>query len=93
LQKDIPKRCVYTLAYGDIYQVDSENNGPGGKALTEELIPEIEKLVYYNPDSKMRFVTGKSTGGWVCLGLQLFYPEFFDGAWSYSPDPIEFEHF
>lgn len=79
--------------YGDTYQVDSENNGPCGKALTEELIPEIEKLVHYNPASKMRFVTGMSTGGWISLGLQIFYPDFFDGAWSYSPDPIEFEHF
>lgn len=79
--------------YGDTYQVDSENNGPCGKALTQELIPEIEKQVHYNPDSKMRFVTGMSTGGWVSLGLQIFYPDFFDGAWSYSPDPIEFEHF
>ena len=79
--------------YGDTYQVDSENNGPCGKALTAELIPEIEKLVHYNPESKTRFVAGPSTGGWISLGLQIFYPDFFDGAWSYSPDPVEFEHF
>lgn len=79
--------------YGDTYQVDSENNGPCGKALTEELIPEIEKLVHYDPNSKMRFVTGYSTGGWVSLGLQILYPDFFDGTWSYSPDPVEFEHY
>jgi S-formylglutathione hydrolase FrmB len=79
--------------YGDTYQVDSENNGPCGQALTEELIPAIEKLVHYNPVSKKRFVTGMSTGGWVALALQIFYPDFFDGTWSYSPDPIEFDHF
>lgn len=79
--------------YGDTYQVDSENNGPCGKALTEELIPEIEKLVHYNPASKMRFLTGYSTGGWVSLGLQIFYPDFFDGTWSYSPDPVDFSHY
>lgn len=79
--------------YGDTYQVDSENNGPCGKALTEELIPDIEKLVHYDPSSKMRFLCGKSTGGWVALGLQIFYPDFFDGTWSYSPDPVDFEHF
>ena len=28
--------------YGDTYQVDSENNGPCGKALTEELIPQLK---------------------------------------------------
>jgi hypothetical protein len=79
--------------YGDTYQVDSENNGPCGKALTEELIPEIEILVHYKPDSKTRFLTGYSTGGWVAMGLQVFYPDFFDGTWSYSPDPIDFEHY
>ena len=79
--------------YGDTYQVDSENNGPCGKALTEELIPEIERLVHYNPATKMRYLTGYSTGGWVSLGLQIFYPDFFDGTWSYSPDPVDFSHY
>lgn len=79
--------------YGDTYQVDSENNGPCGKALTEELIPEIEKQVHYRRDSGKRYLAGASTGGWVVLGLQIFYPDFFNGVWSYSPDPVEFEHF
>lgn len=79
--------------YGDTYQVDSENNGPCGKALTGELIPLIEKEVGYKPESGMRFLTGYSTGGWVALGLQIFYPDFFNGTWSYSPDPIDFEHY
>jgi hypothetical protein len=79
--------------YGDTYQVDSENNGPCGKALTEELIPAIEKMVHYNPASHNRYLTGLSTGGWVAVGLQVFYPDFFDGTWSYSPDPLEFEHY
>ncbi len=79
--------------YGDTYQVDSENNGPCGKALTEELIPAIEKIVNYNPASKKRYLTGMSTGGWVAVGLQVFYPDFFDGTWSYSPDPLDFEHY
>ena len=79
--------------YGDSYQVDSENNGPCGKALTEELIPEVEKLVHYQKDSGMRFLAGASTGGWVVLGLQILYPDFFNGAWAYSPDPVDFEHY
>jgi len=29
----------------------------------------------------------------VALALQIFYPDFFDGTWSYSPDPVEFEHY
>lgn len=79
--------------YGDTYQVDSENNGPCGQALTEELIPAIEKIVNYNPLSKKRYLAGASTGGWVAMGLQVFYPDFFDGTWSYSPDPLEFSHY
>ncbi len=95
--KDAPQ-IIYVFLdsrgpYGDTYQMDSENNGPCGKALTEELIPEIEKQVGYKSESKMRFLAGASTGGWVALGLQIFYPDFFDGTWSYSPDPVDFEHF
>ena len=95
--KDAPQ-IIYVFLdsqgpYGDTYQMDSENNGPCGQALTEELIPEIEKQVRYNPKSKMRFLTGCSTGGWIALGLQIFYPDFFDGTWSYSPDPVDFEHY
>lgn len=79
--------------FGDTYQVDSENNGPCGQALTQELIPAIEQMVHYQPSSKKRYVTGMSTGGWVSFGLQVLYPDFFDGCWSYSPDPVDFEHY
>ncbi len=95
--KDAPQ-VIYVFLdsegpYGDTYQVDSENNGPCGKALTEELIPAIEKMVHYNPATHNRYLAGRSTGGWVALGLQIFYPDFFDGTWSYSPDPVDFEHY
>jgi len=79
--------------YGDTYQIDSENNGPCGTALTEELIPEIEKQVHYKSENKMRYLAGASTGGWVAFGLQVLYPDFFDGTWSYSPDPVDFTHY
>ena len=79
--------------YGDTYQVDSANNGPCGKALTQELMPEIERLVNYKEESHMRYLVGYSTGGWIALGLQIFYPDLFDSTWSYSPDPVDFEHF
>ena len=95
--KDAPQ-VIYVFLdsqgpYGDSYQVDSENNGPCGKALTEELMPIIENLVQYRPASKMRYLAGASTGGWIAVGLQVFYPDFFDGTWAYSPDPIDFEHY
>jgi hypothetical protein len=33
---------------------------------------------------------GGSTGGWVSLALQVFYPDFFNGAWSGYPDGVDF---
>ena len=36
---------------------------------------------------------GGSTGGWVSLALQVFYPDFFNGAWSYCPDGVDFRAF
>ncbi|MDX8338558.1 alpha/beta hydrolase-fold protein [Draconibacterium sp. IB214405] len=76
--------------FGDCYQLDSENSGPYGEALTKELIPQIEKQYRIEGTAKSRFVDGCSTGGWVSLALQLIYPETFNGCWSYSPDPVSF---
>ncbi len=82
-----------TGPYGDCYQFDSENNGPYGTALIEELIPYIEKTFRGIAKPEFRFLDGCSTGGWVSLALQLFYPDFFGGCFSYSPDPVDFENF
>jgi len=80
-------------SYGNTYQVDSENNGPCGRALTEELIPDIEKQFRGDSNPSTRFLTGCSTGGWIAFALQIYYPDFFNGTWAYSPDPLDFEHF
>lgn len=79
--------------FGDSYQMDSENNGPYGHSLIYELIPHIEKKYRNTSSPKTRFVDGCSTGGWVSLGLQLYYPEHFNGVFSYSPDAVEFENY
>jgi S-formylglutathione hydrolase FrmB len=79
--------------WGDSYQLDSENNGPYGYVLINELIPAIEKEFRTADGAKLRFVDGCSTGGWVSLALQLFYPDEFNGAWSYSPDAISFDNY
>lgn len=79
--------------FGDHYQMDSENSGPYGEALTTEFIPYLETKYRGKVDAKTRFVDGCSTGGWVSLGLQLYYPEVFNGCFSYSPDAIEFERY
>lgn len=75
---------------GDPYQINSENNGPYGDALIKELIPVVENKFNINTSSETRFLDGCSSGGWVSLALQLFYPEHFNGCFSYSPDPVDF---
>jgi Putative esterase len=72
---------------------DSENNGPYGQALVEELIPFIEKEYRGLGSPAGRFVTGHSSGGWSSLWLQITYPDFFGGVWSTAPDPVDFRHF
>ena len=79
--------------FGDSYQVDSANSGPYGASLTEELIPEIEKRFRLIGRPDARFLTGGSTGGWVSLALQLFYPDYFNGTWSGFPDSLDFRSY
>lgn len=75
---------------GDPYQVNSANHGPYGDAVTQELIPFIEKKFRGIGKPSARVLDGGSTGGWVSFALQVFYPDFFNGCWSYSPDPVDF---
>ena len=72
---------------------DSANNGPVGRALIEELIPEFDRRFRSVSDSRARFVTGHSSGGWSSLWLQVTYPETFGGVWSTAPDPVDFRDF
>jgi hypothetical protein len=72
---------------------DSANNGPCGRALVEELIPAVESKYRAIGAPGARFVTGHSSGGWSSLWLQVCYPDFFGGAWSTAPDPVDFRDF
>lgn len=76
--------------HGDPYQVNSANNGPYGDAITQELIPYIERTYRGIGQPHARFTDGHSTGGWVSLALQVFYPDFFNGCWSFAPDSVDF---
>lgn len=80
-------------ALGHHVWADSDNNGPWGKALTEEFIPHLEKEFRLIPESRARFLTGHSSGGWSSLWLQVAYPDYFGGVWSTSPDPVTFKDF
>jgi len=97
LADDTPRFVVLLLdgagPLGDPYQVNSDNNGPFGDAITQELIPFVEKQFRCIGEPKARFLNGGSTGGWVSLALQVFYPDFFNGCWSISPDGVDFRAF
>jgi hypothetical protein len=72
---------------------DSVNNGPWGKALTEELIPYLESRYRMDARPSGRFLTGHSSGGWATMWLQVTYPRIFGGTWSTAPDPTDFHRF
>ena len=78
--------------YDTSYSVNSENLGPYGDAIMEELIPHLEKEFRIIPDPWARVTAGGSTGGWEALAMQVFYPDDFGGAWGWCPDPLDFNY-
>lgn len=68
--------CPY---YDDSYVVNSPNVGPYGDAIMQELIPYLEKNFRIINEPYARILSGGSTGGWIALAMQLFYPDFFGG--------------
>jgi hypothetical protein len=82
--------CPY---YDDSYAVNSPNVGPFGDAIMQELIPYIEETFRVIREPYARVLSGGSTGGWISLALQVFYPDFFGGTFSLCPDPVDFRYF
>ena len=76
--------------YDDSYAVNSANVGPYGDAITEELIPEVEKRFRGIGQWWARALEGGSTGGWEAAASEIFYPDFYNGAYSACPDPVDF---
>jgi len=76
--------------YDDSYAVNSANVGPYGDAITQELIPEVERRFRGVGQPWARALEGGSTGGWEAAASQIFYPDFYNGAYCYCPDPIDF---
>ena len=76
----------------DSYAVNSENVGPYGDAITQELIPYVEKQYRGIGQGWARSVYGGSTGGWESLASQVFYPDFYNVrcAWVFCPDVVDF---
>ena len=76
--------------YDDSYAVNSENLGPYADAIQQELIPYLERKYRALGEGWSRFTYGGSTGGWEALGVQVKYPDFYNGAFAACPDPIDF---
>jgi hypothetical protein len=76
--------------YDDSYAVNSANVGPYGDAITQELIPEVEKRFRAIGEPWARALEGGSTGGWEAAASQIFYPDFYNDSYAFCPDPIDF---
>ncbi len=90
IQVTVEHACPY---YDDSYGVNSDNVGPNGDAITRELIPAVEKTFRAVGEPWARVLSGGSTGGWIALAMQAFYPDFFGGVWSFCPDPVDFRKY
>lgn len=95
ISKDFPRVLIVKLQhanpyYDDSYAVDSANVGPYGSAIEKELIPAIEQQFRGLGTGWSRFVYGGSTGGWEALAVQIFNPDYYNGAFGACPDPVDF---
>ena len=92
---DFPRVIVVTFQhptpyFDDSYGVNSPNCGPYGDAIHEELIPLVEQRYRTIRAASARVLVGTSTGGWGALAMLLYHPDFYGGAWAFSPDPVDF---
>jgi hypothetical protein len=78
--------------YDDSYGVNSANNGPFGDAMLQELIPAVETQFRVIREPWARRLTGGSTGGWIALAHQIFYPDFYGGTFALCPDSVDFRY-
>src|SRR5262249_50905506 len=78
--------------YDDSYGVNSENNGPYGDAIMQELLPAIDERFRTIREPWARVLTGGSTGGWIALAHQIFYPDFYGGTFALCPDAVDFRY-
>ena len=78
--------------YDDSYGVNSANNGPYGDAIMQELIPAIETRFRVIRQPWARMLSGGSTGGWIAAAHQVFYPDFYGGAFASCPDAVDFRY-
>jgi enterochelin esterase-like enzyme len=97
LAADTPRMIYVTMQhpspyYDDSYGVNSANNGPYGDAIMQELIPAIESTFRVIREPWARMLSGGSTGGWIAAAHQVFYPDFYGGAFASCPDAVDFRY-
>jgi hypothetical protein len=97
LAADTPRLIYVTLQhpspyYDDSYGVNSDNNGPFGDAIMQELLPAIESRFRIIREPWARMLSGGSTGGWIAAAHQVFYPDFYGGAFASCPDSVDFRY-
>lgn len=95
---DFPRMIIIQVQhanpyYDDSYAVNSANLGPYGDAITYELIPYIEEQFRGIGEGWARFLYGGSTGGWEAFGVQVMYPDEFNGTFAACPDALDFRHY
>lgn len=95
---DFPRMIIIQVQhanpyYDDSYAVNSANLGPYGDAITYELIPYIEEQFRGIGEGWARFLYGGSTGGWEAFGVQVMYPDEFNGTFAACPDSLDFRHY
>jgi len=95
--EDTPRFIYVTLQhpspyYDDSYGVNSENNGPYGDAIMQELIPAVETKFRIIREPWARLLSGGSTGGWISFAHQVLYPDFYGGTFSACPDSLDFHY-
>ena len=78
--------------YDDSYGVNSENNGPYGDAILQELVPAIEERFRAIREPWARMLSGGSTGGWIAAAHQILYPDFYGGTFASCPDSVDFSY-
>ncbi len=95
---DLPRMLIIQIQhanpyYDDSYAVNSASMGPYGDAITYELIPYIENQFRGIGEGWARFLYGGSTGGWEAFGVQVLYPDEFNGTFAACPDSLDFRHY
>lgn len=98
MSDDFPRMLLVTIQhanpyYDDSYGVNSENLGPYGDAIVYELMPAVEEQFRALREPYARLQTGGSTGGWISLAQQVWYPDEFGGTWTFFPDQVDFRYY